>query len=101
MTEGEQLNRQNVDGAAAEKGSASPEIQVEDDAGRDPRQHVLETGSKPEEEEEDGSIDPENEVTGIRLIVLHTGLCLCTLLVGLVSCERVSSSSANFNRISI
>ena len=35
--------------------------------------------------EEDGSIDPENEITGIRLVVLFIGLSLCTLLVGLVS----------------
>jgi hypothetical protein len=32
----------------------------------------------------DDSIDPENEVTGIKLLLIHTGLCLCTFLVGLV-----------------
>lgn len=31
-------------------------------------------------------IDPENEVKGISLLLIHTGICLCTFLVGLVSC---------------
>ena len=30
-------------------------------------------------------IDPENEVKGIKLLLIHTGICLCTFLVGLVS----------------
>lgn len=30
-------------------------------------------------------IDPENEITGIKLLFIHTGICLCTFLVGLVS----------------
>ncbi|KAI1761976.1 MFS general substrate transporter [Hypoxylon sp. FL1150] len=30
-----------------------------------------------------GSIDPENEVQGMKLILIHTALCLCTFLVGL------------------
>ena len=34
--------------------------------------------------DDDGGIDPENEITGPRLLLVHTGLCLCTLLVGLV-----------------
>lgn len=33
----------------------------------------------------DISIDSRNEVTGLKLLVLHTGLCFCTFLVGLVS----------------
>ncbi|KAI1355959.1 MFS general substrate transporter [Xylaria sp. FL0043] len=28
-------------------------------------------------------IDPENEVTGARLLLIHTAICLCTFLVGL------------------
>ncbi|KAI9685959.1 MAG: hypothetical protein M1820_010703 [Bogoriella megaspora] len=28
-------------------------------------------------------IDPENEVKGLRLLIVHTGICLCTFLVGL------------------
>ena len=32
----------------------------------------------------DNSIDPRDEVTGWKLLILHTGLCLCTFLVGLV-----------------
>lgn len=30
-------------------------------------------------------IDPDDEVTGIRLYLIHTIICLCTFLVGLVS----------------
>lgn len=33
----------------------------------------------------DDSIDPANEVQGTKLILIHTALCLCTFLVGLVS----------------
>ena len=31
------------------------------------------------------SIDPENEVTGAKLLLIHIGICLCTFLIGLVS----------------
>lgn len=31
-----------------------------------------------------GDIDPEDEVKGVKLLILHIGLCLCTFLVGLV-----------------
>ncbi|KAL4999867.1 major facilitator superfamily domain-containing protein [Aspergillus recurvatus] len=31
----------------------------------------------------DGGIDPENEISGLRLLLVHTSLCLCTFLVGL------------------
>ena len=31
------------------------------------------------------SIDPENEVTGVKLLLIHIGICLCTFLIGLVS----------------
>jgi len=30
------------------------------------------------------SIDPENEVTGVKLFLIHIGICLCTFLIGLV-----------------
>lgn len=33
----------------------------------------------------EATIDPENEVTGIKLLLIHTGICLCTFLIGLVS----------------
>jgi hypothetical protein len=32
----------------------------------------------------DTSIDPQNEVTGAKLLLIHAGLCLCTFLIGLV-----------------
>ncbi|PVI03881.1 MFS general substrate transporter [Periconia macrospinosa] len=41
---------------------------------------------KPEKEDlgaVDTSIDPENEITGVKLLLIHTGICLCTFLVGL------------------
>jgi len=31
------------------------------------------------------STDPENEVTGVKLLLIHIGICLCTFLIGLVS----------------
>lgn len=33
---------------------------------------------------DDATIDPENEVTGIKLLLIHIGICLCTFLIGLV-----------------
>ena len=33
----------------------------------------------------DASIDPRNEITGLKLLILHIGLCLCNILTGLVS----------------
>jgi len=30
-------------------------------------------------------IDPENEVNGLKLYLIHSVICLCTFLVGLVS----------------
>lgn len=30
-------------------------------------------------------VDPENEIQGIKLVLIHTAICLCTFLVGLVS----------------
>ncbi|KAM0798243.1 major facilitator superfamily domain-containing protein [Usnea florida] len=35
------------------------------------------------EEPPEMDIDPENEVKGIKLLLIHTGICLCTFLVGL------------------
>lgn len=34
---------------------------------------------------QDGSIDDPNEVRGGKLVMINASLCLCTLLVGLVS----------------
>ena len=44
-------------------------------------------------------IDPENEVTGIKLLLIHTGICLCTFLIGLVSCsfEKLAKDGATAN----
>ena len=33
-------------------------------------------------------IDPENEVKGVKLLLIHTGICLCTFLIGLVSLAK-------------
>lgn len=48
------------------------EVRVEKDSSTDA---VLQTH---------GGIDPDNEVKGPKLLLLHIGLCLCTFLVGLV-----------------
>ena len=34
------------------------------------------------------TIDPENEVTGAKLLLIHTGICLCTFLIGLVGSPK-------------
>lgn len=39
-------------------------------------------------EAQESSIDPANEVRGVKLILINASLCLCTLLVGLVSPRR-------------
>lgn len=41
----------------------------------------------------DNSIDPENEVTGLKLVTIHIAICLCTFLVGLVSAKRQPGSA--------
>lgn len=62
-----------------------------------PSQRALDTGKSSSEEkatpsaetvvessEPTNDIDPEDEVTGVRLYLIHTIICLCTFLVGLV-----------------
>lgn len=41
-------------------------------------------------------IDPENEVQGIKLLLIHIAVCLCTFLVGLVSITFLYISQENF-----
>ena len=48
-----------------------------------PQGHVSSNSTEKEPPEMD--IDPENEVKGIKLLLIHTGICLCTFLIGLVS----------------
>ena len=36
-------------------------------------------------------IDPSNEVQGLKLILIHLAICLCTFLVGLVSFHIILS----------
>lgn len=45
-----------------------------------------------EKEASETDIDPENEVRGIKLLLIHTGICLCTFLIGLVSHSSSSLS---------
>lgn len=50
----------------------------------------------------DISIDSRNEVTGLKLLVLHTGLCFCTFLVGLdftLIATAVPSITSEFSSI--
>ena len=54
-----------------------------------PNANIEEAGkAQPErnasEIQEDASIDAENEVQGLKLILIHTAICICTFLVGLV-----------------
>ncbi|KAH4161849.1 hypothetical protein HBI04_127330 [Parastagonospora nodorum] len=51
---------------------------------------------------EDATIDPENEVTGIKLLLIHIGICLCTFLVGLdfnVIATAVPVITSRFNSL--
>ena len=50
---------------------------------------IQESTSTPQSEQCDserlnGGIDPENEIKGVRLLLLHIAISLCTFLVGLV-----------------
>lgn len=35
-------------------------------------------------------IDPANEIQGLKLVLTHFSICLCTFLIGLVSSHRSS-----------
>ncbi|KAK8098759.1 MFS general substrate transporter [Apiospora kogelbergensis] len=39
--------------------------------------------TKDPHEPQEESIDPENEVKGVKLLIIHLSICLCTFLVGL------------------
>ncbi|KAF2478181.1 MFS general substrate transporter [Lindgomyces ingoldianus] len=48
------------------------------------------------------TINPENEIMGTKLLLLHTGLCLCTFLVGLdfnLIATAVPTITSEFNSI--
>lgn len=50
--------------------------------------HVEKPATKDESAEESSpqmDIDPEDEIIGIRLYVIHSTICLCTFLIGLVN----------------
>ena len=47
--------------------------------------HANESSNSANKEPPEMDIDPENEVKGIKLLLIHTGICLCTFLIGLVS----------------
>lgn len=71
-------------------------MSVEDER-MDPKQEDIKSVSQLEPSRENDSsnsaetnapemdIDPENEVTGIKLLLIFAGICLCTFLIGLVS----------------
>ncbi|PQE28116.1 Major facilitator superfamily domain general substrate transporter protein [Rutstroemia sp. NJR-2017a BBW] len=51
---------------------------------------------------QDQSIDSENEVTGIKLILIHAGICMCTFIVGLdfnLIATAVPAITSHFNSI--
>ena len=62
----------------------SNQIDTENDAQPQPARGKNSTASA-EKEASEMDIDPENEVKGIKLLLIHTGICLCTFLIGLVS----------------
>lgn len=39
-------------------------------------------------------IDPANEVQGVKLVVIHLSICLCTFLIGLVSAQGFKLKTA-------
>lgn len=41
----------------------------------------------------DDDIDPANEVQGVKLVVIHLAICLCTFLIGLVSAHAYIGSN--------
>ena len=59
-----------------------------------PQGHDSSNGTNEEPPEMD--IDPENEVKGIKLLLIHTGICLCTFLVGLVSSDQKISPTSKY-----
>ena len=77
----------------------------QDDTERD-TQLELPRGNDSSNRTEEGppemDIDPENEVKGIKLLLIHTGICLCTFLIGLVSYHSNNKSrvevTANFGK---
>lgn len=62
-------------------------------------QQSRESGSANKVQEEDrrnnaeNDIDPANEVKGVKLYVIHTGICLCTFLIGLVGSFHVKEKT--------
>ncbi|KAI1114207.1 major facilitator superfamily domain-containing protein [Nemania sp. NC0429] len=68
--------------------SSNPSTSPVEDIEKDPKPTslVIETDNLKDPKAADGpdtSIDPENEVQGFKLILIHIALCLCTFLVGL------------------
>ena len=63
--------------ATSSGGPQTPELDEKDSANN--------TAEEELEKAPEYDIDPENEVTGVKLLIVHTGICLCTFLVGLVS----------------
>jgi hypothetical protein len=64
----------------------------------DPKQDEKATNPTPAEAKRGAAemdIDPENEVKGLKLLVIHTGICLCTFLIGLVKLsQRITISQS-------
>ena len=71
-------------GDQTESPPSGPEKANSDSQTRTPLENNGSEGTADREIAGRGAIDVENEITGANLLILHTGLCLCTLLVGLV-----------------
>lgn len=77
----------------------------QEDTGSDTRPEQLQGNdgsTSPEKDPLEMDIDPENEVKGIRLLLIHTSICLCTSLIGLVSFgtqnPRLTELTADLNK---
>jgi len=70
---------------------------IPSDSSTSPSPEKAQTPPPPQEQVVvEDTIDPANEVTGLKLVLIHTGVCLFTFLVGLVS----KSISTMRNKIS-
>jgi hypothetical protein len=64
---------------------------IPSDPSTSPSPEKAQTPPPPPQEQEvvEDTIDPANEVTGLKLGLIHTGVCLFTFLVGLVSKSKM------------
>lgn len=62
----------------------APRDTGETDSSKMEKDQELNPPKTADQDAKDSSIDAANEAQGGRLVLIHTALCLCTFLVGLV-----------------